>query len=199
MLSMIPNELKKYIPIAQAITALLHPFGEVVLHDLRIGRVVAIFNNFSKRDPGEDSLVEIGKPYPDYFEPYYKTNWDGRRLKSTTATLRDEKGEAIGLLCVNLDVSGLETLQGAIQNFLSKTELPSALFNDDWREKISTFVHNWLKEKKCHLGRAEKRELIHELWKQGAFRAKHAASYVAQVLDLSRATVFKYLKTSVLG
>lgn len=191
---MVPDDLKHYLPIAQALEALLHPFAEIVLHDLRTEKVVALVNNFSKRKIGEDSQVDTSRVFPDFFPPYCKTNWDGKKLKSTTATLRNAQGEAIGLLCINLDISVLDSFQGMIENFLTRVELPSALFEDDWKEKISTFVHNWLKTHQRSLGREEKHALVHALWKEGAFRAKHAAAYVAQVLQLSRATVYKYLK-----
>ncbi len=39
-------------PIAQAIAALLHPHAEVVIHDLRSGRIVDIWNAFSHRKAG---------------------------------------------------------------------------------------------------------------------------------------------------
>ncbi|MBW2594337.1 MAG: helix-turn-helix domain-containing protein [Deltaproteobacteria bacterium] len=40
----------------------------------------------------------------------------------------------------------------------------------------------------------EKKELIRELYAQGAFKAPKSPEYVAGVLGLGRATVFKYLK-----
>src|SRR5947209_18344195 len=111
-------EIRRFIPIAQAIEALLHPHAEVVLHQLEEEQTIAaIFNNVSGRKVGDPSLLEKEAnwhTFPDYFEPYYKTNWDGRKFKSTTATLRDEKGKAVGLLCVNLDITLLDNLQRLI-------------------------------------------------------------------------------------
>ncbi len=42
--------LKQYSSVAQAITALLQPYAEVVIHDLKIGKIATIFNNFSKKE-----------------------------------------------------------------------------------------------------------------------------------------------------
>ena len=44
-------------PIAQAIAALLHPHAEVVIHDLRSGRIVDLWNAFSHRQAGDESLL----------------------------------------------------------------------------------------------------------------------------------------------
>lgn len=195
------NKLNPYIPIAQAIAALLHPHAEVVLHELEGQTIAAIFNNFSARKVGDPSLLEQEvdlQKFPDYFEPYYKTNWDGQKLKSTTATLRDDKGNPIGLLCINLDITMLADLRQLIDRFVQpkQAQLPRELFEDDWREKISLFVHNCLEQKGktlAKLTKEEKRKLVCDLYREGAFRAKHAAAHVGLVLKLSRATVYNYL------
>lgn len=44
------------------------------------------------------------------------------------------------------------------------------------------------------LTRDHKRELIEALYAEGAFEGKSAPEYVANVLSMGRATVFKYLK-----
>lgn len=193
------NKLAPYIPIAQAIATLLHPHAEVVLHELEGQTIAAIFNNFSTRKVGDPSLLEGDlQKYPDYFEPYYKTNWDGQKLKSTTATLRDSEGKPIGLLCINLDITMLTDLRQLIDRFVQpqQAKLPRELFEDDWREKISLFVYSYLEQKGktlAKLSKEEKRKLVFELHREGAFRAKHAAAHVGLVLKLSRATVYNYL------
>ncbi|MBA3721946.1 MAG: PAS domain-containing protein [Parachlamydiaceae bacterium] len=196
------NEILRYFSIAQAIEALLHPYAELVIHDLKTQKIVAIINNYSKRKVGDDSLLEKNskaKDFPDYFEPYFITNWDGRKLKSTTATLRDSHGKPIGLLCINLDISKFEEMKNAISlltNLTTQRELPAELFNDDWREKISQFVQNYLRVEGKNLKaltKLEKKQLINLLHDEGAFKAKNAASYIGDILDISRATVYKYL------
>ncbi|MEW6702151.1 MAG: PAS domain-containing protein [Bacteroidota bacterium] len=191
------------IPSAQAIAALLHPHGEVVLHDLKTGKIAALFNNFSKRSVGDDSLLEEDldlKALPDYFGPYTKINWDGRKLKSVSSTIRDESGDAVGLFCINLDVSFIENIGKQLLQFSNhqdETPLPVQLFADDWREKINSFVQQYLRSN--HIGlqsatRDQLKEIVIKLHKNGAFKAKKAADYVASVLNISRATVYIYLR-----
>ncbi len=195
--------LKHYFPIAEAITLLLQPHAEVVIHDLQSGKIAAIYNNFSKRSVGDLSLLEEVADHtklPDVFPVYAKTNWDGRKMKATTATLRDHNKNPMGLLCINLDISKWEEFRGfldqwvATQNYQNQ---PEVLFKNDWREKINLYVCDYLKRESTTLkmlSKEKKRDLIKALHREGAFNAKHAATYAADVLNLSRATIYNYLR-----
>lgn len=197
------NDLAIYFSVAQAINILLHPYGEIVIHDLKTRQVAAIYNNFSKRKVGDESLIEDLENYeelPDVFPVYSKMNWDGRKMKSSTATLRDKKGKPIGLLCINLDISKWDEVHHFLGEWLGSAgnqNQPEVLFKDDWKEKINAYVSEFLKREEVSLkalSKEKKRELIKALHREGAFKAKNAASYVADVLDLSRATIYNYLR-----
>ena len=194
------EELKPYRPVAEAISLLLSPHVEVIIHDFKTKSVEAIFNNLSKRKIGDESLLselEIDSNQ-EVFPPYFKINWDGRKMKSVSALLKNQSGQAIGLLCINLDISKWEFIQHFILDLIqSKIEQPDCLFKNDWREKINIYVSMYLKNNGLcleSLDRSEKRKLLHELFKEGAFETKNGASYVANVLKISRATVYNYLK-----
>ncbi len=200
------HPLDAYIPIAQSIVILLQPYAEGVIHDLKTGKIHAILNPYSRRKKGDDSLLdkEIQRAeLPDYFEPYLKTNWDGKKLKSVTSTLRDAKGKPIGLLCFNLDISKWEEFSRLFEHFIAAPkELPKELFLEDWKEKISRYIVSRLQTKQLileHLTREQKKQLVFELHREGAFEGKNAASYVGDVLGLARATVYKYLNEKMEG
>lgn len=199
--------LQEYDSIAQAITLLLNPYAEVVIHDLKTGKIEAIYNNFSKRNVGDESLIEELADYdklPDVFPVYTKTNWDGKKMKSTTATLRDKNNNPVGLLCINLDVSKWEEFRHFLSQWSSaqNDRRPEVLFKDDWREKINFYVSDYLK-KECTtlkmLSKEKKRDLIKALYQEGAFKAKNAAIYVADILGLSRATIYNYLRLMLIN
>src|ERR1700733_11307817 len=185
--------LNLYFSTAEAISLLFYPHAEVVLHDLNSGLIAAIYNNFSKRKIGDESLLEEIEDYdefPNVFPVYLKTNWDGRKIKSISSTLRDQKGKAIGLLCINLDLSKWEELHHFLGNWLNNVtrSQPSKLFKDDWREKINSYVSDYLAREGITLkllDKEKKKGLILALYKEGAFKAKNAAHYIADVLDLS--------------
>lgn len=195
------NELESYNPIAEAISLLLFPYAEVVVHNLSTGCIEAIFNNLSKRAVGDESSLDELNKLPDtqdVFPPYFKINWDGRKMKSVTAVLRNQRRKAIGLLCINLDISKWEEMHHFILDLIKPaTEMPNFLFKNDWREKINMYVSSYLKQHALRiesLDKSEKKKLLIALHKEGAFNTKNAASYVADVLQISRATVYNYLK-----
>ena len=192
-----------FVPIAEAISKLLNPHAEVILHDLESRKIVGIFNNFSKRKVGDESFLEVNFAPArdvDVIGPYPKINWDGRKLKSITSVLRDGKGKPFGLMCINLDVSEFDLFQKVIQSFLHLGEnkvQPQSLFKDDWREKINSFIDQYLRSKNRVLSgmtKGEQAELVQLLQNQGAFEGKNAATYIGQILGVSRATVYNYLK-----
>ncbi|MBS0351607.1 MAG: PAS domain-containing protein [Proteobacteria bacterium] len=196
--------IKRFLPTAEAIQRLLHPYAEVVVHDIKRNQIAAIFHPFSKRRVGDPSLLtpEDMNVLEDCIGPYEKLNWNGNKLKSMSSVIRDETNQAVGLLCINLDISRLINLSQELITFIQGNQLiaqPQPLFKDDWQEKINQYVHTYLSERHLNLeslDRNEKKFLIEHLNKIGAFTGKNAAAYVAQILGISRATVYNYLRSS---
>ncbi len=194
--------IKNFLSIAEAVQRLLHPYAEVVIHDIKRNKIAAIFHPFSKRRVGDPSLLtpEEMSGLQDCIGPYEKLNWNGNKLKSISSVIRDESGQAIGLFCINLDISQLIKINQEILLFIQGGDLiaqPKPLFRDDWQEKINQYVHAYLSERHLNLeslNRNEKKALIEHLNKIGAFTGKNAAEYVAQIIGVSRATVYNYLR-----
>ncbi len=194
------KSIKAFLPAAQAIQKLLHPYAEVVLHDIKRNQIVAIFHPFSKRKIGDSSLLtqeEEMATMEDCVGPYEKMNWDGRKLKSVSSIIRDENNKAVGMMCINLDISTFEKYHELISAFIHFNQpQPAPLFNDDWQERINKYVHNYLSEHYLTLetlSREDKKKLIEHLHKIGAFSGKNSAQYIAQIIKTSRATVYNYL------
>lgn len=195
--------LSAYYPLCDAISLLLQPQAEVVLHDLATETVAHIANPFSHREVGEPSLLHEIDFRPDValIGPYEKVNFDGRRLKSVSAVLRED-WRAVGVICINLDVTHLHS---AIELLTSLTRVPpgagqpAVLFQEDWHERINQYVHAWTARNGvviADLSRAQKLQLVGELAANGAFGGKHAAAYVSRVLQMSRASVYNYLRAA---
>jgi predicted transcriptional regulator YheO len=194
--------LRPFIPVCDAIAVLFHPHAEVVLHDLASQQIVYIANTYSRRRPGDSSLTEPAPAFDtaeDVIGPYGKTNWNGRRLKSVTAVLRDAAQRPIGLLCINYDV---EAFVGLLDHLRPLIELPSPaaqpapLFAPDWRESVHLVVARFLSARNTTLAGLSSDDLdglLAELGRQGIFEIRKAVPYVAEVLHLSRATIYKRL------
>lgn len=188
--------------MADGIAALLFPFAEVVVHDLASQTVVHIANNLSRRVLGDASALDdlAHADVESVIGPYEKQNWDGGRMRSVSVVVRDDVSAPMGVVCINLNVAVFEQARATLDLFVSGARVvpqPEQLFRDDWQERVNTFLHAWLTERQlalAGLSRERKRELVTALEHDGAFRGRSAANYVAKLLGIGRATVFKYLK-----
>jgi predicted transcriptional regulator YheO len=195
---------KQYEPLLEALTKLFHPFVEAAVHDLSEGKIVALYHNLSQRKIGDPSPLKELKietqDFPDYFEPYYKSNWDGRPLKCTSITLRDKKGKAVGLICINVDTSFFQDAHRLLETFL-KTKVEAAnpieLFGAQCEDQAVAIIQQYLDEKHLalsSLNREQKREVVQQLYRKGIFNYKSAAPFIAKKLNISRASVYNYIK-----
>jgi predicted transcriptional regulator YheO len=199
-----PN-ITALIPMLEGVVKLLHPYAEGAIHDLQQGKIIALFNNISRRKIGDPSVVtELGvdvKDFPDVFDPYYKTNWDGRKLKCTSVTVRDESGVPIGLVCLNFDTTVFENMNVQLGTFLTLANQsslnPVEQFAANWRQQVTAFINNYALKNNVALSalsKEEKSELVGQLYDHGLFNYRDAAVHVAKTLGVSRTTVYNYLK-----
>lgn len=195
--------LSNYRTMADSVATLFFPHAEVIVHDLGTQKVVHIANNISKRTLGDDSaLDDIAADIADQLNigPYEKLNWDGQKIRSMTSVLLDEQGKPEFALCINLNYSVLEQARDALNFFFQASQViaqPAVLFKDDWQERINTFLHAWLSDRHLALNsmtREDKRVFIEALYREGAFEGRSAYDYVANVLGMGRATIYKYVK-----
>jgi predicted transcriptional regulator YheO len=188
--------------IADAIPLLLGVRNEVVVHDLRSETIAYIANPFSQRKLGDPSnMQEIDfRPSENVIGPYEKVNWDGSVLRSISVVIRDDAGNAEFVLCINHDQADLQNLQRAVKSLMPVRPIggqPEALFRNDWHEKLNVFVSSWCSERSLHadaLSRDARRDLVKALDQSGALSERNAASYVARLLKVSRATIYNDLK-----
>ncbi|WP_349436585.1 PAS domain-containing protein [Pararhizobium sp. A13] len=196
------HPLTPFIPVCDAIATLFSPHVEAVLHDLDSGLIFHIANAFSKRRPEDSSLNEAGlvsSLEDDVIGPYGKSNWDGRRLKAITAVLRDAEGRPVGLLCINHDIEAFASIFDQLKSMVDiAAPMPktSALMAEDWREAVNSVIGDFLGTRRATLAgltSADMDELIGMLDVRGVFAIRKAVPYVAEILKLSRATIYNRL------
>lgn len=197
------EDIMVFAPIAEAVATLLKPHAEVVIHDLRTQTIAYIANNLSRREVGGSSLAElkdIGSLGADVIGPYRKTNFDGRQLKSITSVLRNTAGEPFGLLCINFDIAPIEAARDALNllaAFQGAGAQPSALFRADWQETVNAAIADFLGERglaASALAREDHAALVEMLEQEGYFSIRNLVPYLARLLGISRATVYKHLR-----
>lgn len=199
-----PN-IAAYIPFLEGVINLFYPYAEGAVHDLKQGKVVALYNNISKRKVGDASAVtELGvevKDFPDVFDPYYKINWDGKQLKCISITIRDESEVPIGLICINFDTSAFQTMNVQLEKFLSLTNKnglnPVERFGTNWQQHVSDYIDAFARKEDVAvsaMSKEQKARLVGEMYEHALFNYRDAAAYVARQLSVSRTTVYNYLK-----
>ncbi|WP_330461428.1 PAS domain-containing protein [Streptomyces sp. NBC_00820] len=194
--------------IAVALGRMFPGLCEVVLHDLRDPRhaIRAIENNLSGRQVG-DSATELGlariadPEYPSVIQNYANRFPDGRPAKSTSIGIKNGAGEYIAALCLNLDVSVLSPVTLALSQLVATdTEdraQPLEALRDRNARELRQAVETRAAERGAtprSLGRDAKKALVRQLHRDGYFDSRDAAQAIADLLGVSRATVYNYTK-----
>lgn len=187
--------LSTYTSLCDSIVRLFDPLVEIVIHDLSLGTICYIKGNLSQRQVGEPSLLEPEELEKDIDKIVYpKINFEGRLIKSISVPLDKRL-----LVCINADISIFVHMKNLGEIFLSSQQMnqPESLFKNDWQEKLHKAIHTFLQKQDWKfelLNARQKKDIVKHLFECGAFEEKNAADYIAHVLHLGRATVFKYLK-----
>ncbi|MFF2084217.1 transcriptional regulator [Nocardia sp. NPDC058176] len=192
--------------IASAIGRMFPGLCEVVLHDLRTPQhaVRAIENNLSGRQVG-DSATELGlariadPDYPSVLQNYPNRFPDGRPAKSTSIGIKNRQGRYIAALCLNLDVSSLSPLTLTLANLVATEvahcgEVVETLRDRtvrELRETVEAFAAARSHTPRS-LPRDAKRELVKQLRRDGFFDAPGSSRSIADLLGVSRASVYNY-------
>jgi D-arginine utilization repressor len=200
----VDGRLRSYYPIATAISVLFHPQVEVVVHDLKTEKIAFIANPISKRKIGDSSL---GDQFPDtaleedVIGPYRKVNRDGRNLRSITAVLRDVNETPVAVMCINFDVSRFEDIADQIKAFAflpHSLEPHAPFFHDNWRQALERAVEEQESSASVPIktmNTEQRVQFIRRLEAEGLFNVRNAPPVVAERMGMSRAALYKYLKT----
>lgn len=196
--------LKNYIPTAKAIVNLLGKNCEVVIHDLSQpeSSVVFVINGeVTGRKVGQsfDHLVKqvlLNKDFKDDCSAnYYYETESGKKIKSVSSMLRDINGDAVGMLCINYDITALKQVENILDNFLDKpTEIISSEPEQDVQTVINQIIFNVIGNNNSKdLSRKKCVEMIKFMDDKGIFLVKGAMEKVAELLGVSKVTIYSYL------
>ena len=130
------------------------------------------------------------------YTSYSVINDSGERLKSSTIPIFGENHRLIGLLCINLylDLPASEFMQ----SFLSTNsgDVQKERFNSSLSDSISVVVLE-VKAQIMHDGTIhptnKNKEIIRVLYDRGIFDIKDSVSQVAEILGISKNTVYLHL------
>lgn len=198
--------LKAFIPTANAITGTFGDNCEVVIHDLTTPESSVIYvsnGSVTGRKPGQsfDHLVRqvlLNKNFKnDCVTNYMFITNDGRKIKSSSSLIRDGDGEVIGMICINIDVTEWKILQKTINQFLSVSEekVDNEIdVNQNIMDIIDELIENIVGNRDLkEMNRKECIEIIRFMNEKGIFLVKGAIDRVANLMNVSKVTVYSYL------
>lgn len=179
---------------------------EVVLHDLTRNydsTIVAIKNGHvtGRRvgDCGSNLGLEVLRGTVEDGDRYnYITQTkDGKVLRSSSIYIKNEEGQAIGSICINLDISDLIMAENTIRSLtMRNTDEVSEVFVQDVNELLDFLLQQCLNEigkPVAHMSREDKQRAIRFLDSKGAFLIKKAGDKVCSYFDISKFTLYSYL------
>lgn len=212
MSSKIHPTLSAFIPFVKGLAETFGSNCEVVLHDLTDLQhsIIAIENgHVTGRNIGSPMTEASLKLYVNDKVDEDNINYtgksaDGRVLKSSTMFIKDEKGKVLGCLCINFDITELVGVQRVMNELMKVSGTDVGVKLADSGEEVINIVSSVLKDivnetiqnngkPIIYLSKEEKVGIVEILDQKGAFLIKGAIDYVAEVLCVSRYTIYNYL------
>ncbi|MDU0290453.1 transcriptional regulator, partial [Saccharothrix longispora] len=186
--------LKALVPTVNSLAEALGAGTEVVLHDLGAlpDSIIAIAGDLTGRavgGPMTDLLLGLVRRGTTQDLAGYETYApDGRVLRSSTVFLRDERGVAIGCLCVNSDPGsrpGSEPAARPVEAFPGDVDTLQRMLVERAVTAVGVPVELM---KKSH-----KSQVVRVLDEAGLFLIRDSVDYLAGVLGVTRYTIYNYL------
>lgn len=195
--------LQSYIAVVDGISALIGSYCEIVLHsfdDLEHS-AIHIAN-------GHNTHRNIGSPMTDLalktlhnmredgkVEPYFTRVKGNCWMKSVTIPIKNGI-RIIGLLCININ---LDTPFSQILDAFTPKNLPETAVNfaSSVEELVNETIEKTVEEVSANLELAnnnKNRHVVLSLYEKGIFNIKDAINLVAERLNISRHTVYLYIR-----
>ncbi len=194
---------------ADAIHALFGPNCEVVIHDLTDLQKSLVYKqgNITDRKLGAPAtnllikLLQQGASSGGHCHNYKSVTPDGRCLKSTATIMYDSGGNAVAALCINLDTTSYFNAIQSLLPFIHDLETgiyPSKeTYSNSAEDTVRTLFGQAVEEigtQPDAMSIDEKTRFIATMKNNGIFQFKGAVEEVATLMDVTKCTVYNYLK-----
>ncbi|AAP96630.1 hypothetical protein RZ60_07140 [[Haemophilus] ducreyi] len=198
--------LASYFPIVDGIAALIGEHCEIVLHSLEFLENSAIYIA-----NGHNTDRKIGSPLTDkalkslhqmqtdsVSKPYFTRLKGGILMKSITIAIRNSKQHVIGFICININLD-VPTAQ-FLTSFIPRTqddENNSVNFASSVDELVAQTIDKTIEETVVDRqisNNNKNRHIVISLYEKGIFDIKDAINQVATRLNISRHTVYLYIR-----
>lgn len=197
--------IESYIPVVDGLAALLGEYCEIVLHSLETLENSAIYIA-----NGHNTNRKIGSPITnralhslhkmnnkEHSMPYFTKAKGNVLMKSNTIPIRNSKHRIIGLLCINLN------LDVPLSQFFNSFILPNEeldteeTFASSVEDLVAQTIEKTVDEISINselANNTKNRQIVISLYEKGIFDIKDAINQVAERLNISRHTVYLYIR-----
>lgn len=201
--------LASYLPVVEGLARTFGDQCEAVLHDLTdvSASIVAIHN-------GQVSGRALGAPVTnlglqflrknekthDFILNYKNGSIKDKLIKSSSIYIKDENQKVIGCLCINLDVTQVSYAKAVLEDITTifhEEEKGTEKFANTISELMEQMIAECTKKvgKPIQLmNKEEKIVFIGMLDEMGLFLIKGAVQQIADLLDVSKYTIYNYLE-----
>jgi predicted transcriptional regulator YheO len=193
--------------LAEGIVAVVGAHCEVVVHDFSDPEhsAVVVAGDVTHRKPGAPvpdlSFIsgELNKNTHDQLNYQIKIN--EHTLQSSTIWIRNPEGEPIGAICINLDYSDLHEARVLLDRLSSSTRnvsdfVVSNTLAKDLDNLIELSARDYLSHNSLStvevLSLEEKLDMVELFEERGLFQIRGSVQRVADLLKVSRASVYNY-------
>lgn len=204
------NDFETAIRFAKALAGQFGSNCEVVIHDLRSKdpdhSIIHIENgHVTGRAVGDgpsrivlEALKEDGSDLEDRVAYFTRTS-DGRVLRSTTVYIRDDDGNATGIMGINYDISNLIAAGNAIHAFTGENDpqgyepAPITTHVADLLDDLLARSERLIGKPPALMSKDEKVRAIKFLDDSGAFLITRSGPKVCEYYGISTYTLYSYL------
>ena len=194
--------LNSYIAVVDGVSALIGQHCEIVLHSFEDLEHSAIYIA-----NGHNTNRQVGSPMTDFAlrslhnmksesvsKPYFtRAKKSSGLMKSVTIAIRNSTQRIIGLLCININLD--VPVSQFLQNFMPATdysETSAVNFASSVEELVVQTVEKT--SDRMVANNNKNRQIVMSLYEKGIFDIKDAINLVAERLDISRHTVYLYIR-----
>ena len=196
--------LKSYEAVVDGLAMLIGSHCEIVLHSLQDLKCSAI-----RIANGEHTGRQIGSPITDLAlrmlhdmtgadSSVSKCYLSGVLMKSVTIAIRNRDHRVIGLLCINmnLDVPFSQIMSTFIPPETPEVNSPVNFASsvDDLVAQTLEFTIEEVNADRSVSNNAKNRQIVLNLYEKGIFDIKDAINQVADRLNISKHTVYLYIR-----
>lgn len=206
------NQVDFFTRLAHAIAAQFGPNCEVVVHDLEAkdpeSTIVAIENgHITGRAIGDGpshvvlEAIKAGKLHKmeDRLGYLTKTN-DGRILRSTTIFIKNDKGQAVGVLGINYDITIISAAADTLNNLTGKGAADDVAAAEPIVKNVADLLDDLIEQSVALVGKPaalmskdERVRAIRYLNDTGAFLITKSGPKVCKYFGISKYTLYSYL------